>query len=214
MAELTAELEKALGGWQGSKDAAAIEVGFPPLPPTGPTRLILVDKPGAPQSVISVALPGDLAPLARLLSPAGDERRFRRAIFQPLELEPPREEGLYVRGAVDVRVARAPARAVCRHRQRADGGDRPRAGRVPQGVWRHGGRASDHGGRGGVLPEVHQPRLSGIVRDAHASCRATGNALHLSPAGRLFQYRGSPGERGHAPTTCWRWRRSISRSAN
>jgi predicted Zn-dependent peptidase len=57
MDELTKELEKVLGGW---KSAAAIRpaADFPALPPPQPTRLVLVDKPGAPQSVISVALPG------------------------------------------------------------------------------------------------------------------------------------------------------------
>lgn len=57
MDELTNELEKVLGGWKsaaGSRPAA----DFPALPPAQPTRLVLVDKPGAPQSVISVALPG------------------------------------------------------------------------------------------------------------------------------------------------------------
>ncbi len=59
MEELTAELEKVLGGWESSKDTAAPEAAIPPMPPAGPTALILVDKPGAPQSVISVALPGE-----------------------------------------------------------------------------------------------------------------------------------------------------------
>lgn len=54
--EIARELERALGGW---KAAGAPPVpAFPPLPTPQPTRLTLVDKPGAAQSVISVCLIG------------------------------------------------------------------------------------------------------------------------------------------------------------
>jgi zinc protease len=56
--EITARLEKALGGWKAGGAPAKVE--FPPLPPAKPTRIVLVDKPGAAQSVISVALVGAL----------------------------------------------------------------------------------------------------------------------------------------------------------
>jgi len=54
--EITARLEKALGGWKAAGRPA--EVKFPPLPPAKPAGIVLVDKPGAAQSVISVALVG------------------------------------------------------------------------------------------------------------------------------------------------------------
>jgi zinc protease len=62
--ELTAELERVLAGWAAEKGIAAeegptpISATFPPLPPPKPTRLVLIDKPGAAQSVIQVALVG------------------------------------------------------------------------------------------------------------------------------------------------------------
>jgi zinc protease len=57
MPELTAALEKVLGGWRSAERAQALTT-MPPIPPAQPTRLVLVDKPGAAQSVIDVALVG------------------------------------------------------------------------------------------------------------------------------------------------------------
>ncbi len=56
--DITARLEKTLGGWKAG--GAPAEVKFPPLPPSKPAGIVLVDKPGAAQSVISVALVGAL----------------------------------------------------------------------------------------------------------------------------------------------------------
>ncbi|MBN2579722.1 MAG: insulinase family protein [Pirellulales bacterium] len=56
-AELTAELEKALGGWK-SEAADLPQEQLPPLPAPKPTRIVLVDKPGSAQSVITVAQVG------------------------------------------------------------------------------------------------------------------------------------------------------------
>ena len=56
--ELTVELEKALGDWRSAE--ARVETKFPPLSAPKPTTLYLIDKPGAPQSVVSVALPGTM----------------------------------------------------------------------------------------------------------------------------------------------------------
>jgi len=55
--EIVAELEKVLAGWKPSGPAAA-EQPVPPPPAPQPTRLLLVDKPGAAQSVIDLGLAG------------------------------------------------------------------------------------------------------------------------------------------------------------
>ena len=75
MDELTSELEKVLGGWKsaaGSRPATDFRRCRRPQP----TRLVLVDKPGAAQSVISVALPGADRKSPDYFPLAGDERAF------------------------------------------------------------------------------------------------------------------------------------------
>jgi zinc protease len=54
-AELAKELEKALADWKSDPNSHWRAFSFPPLPASKPTRIILIDKPGAAQSVISVA---------------------------------------------------------------------------------------------------------------------------------------------------------------
>jgi predicted Zn-dependent peptidase len=54
--EIVGRLENALGGWKA--DAEVEETDFPPVPSPRSRRVILVDKPGAAQSVITVGLPG------------------------------------------------------------------------------------------------------------------------------------------------------------
>jgi len=54
--QITGELEKAIGRWKASGGPA--EQSIPAPPPAKPTAVVLVDKPGAAQSVISVALVG------------------------------------------------------------------------------------------------------------------------------------------------------------
>jgi zinc protease len=51
--ELTKDLEKVLAAWKS--DSSAKPVKFPELPTPQPTQIILIDKPDAAQSVISVA---------------------------------------------------------------------------------------------------------------------------------------------------------------
>lgn len=55
--EVAAEMEKSLGIWKAAPGEAA-EPTFPERPDPQPSRVILVDKPGAVQSVISVGLIG------------------------------------------------------------------------------------------------------------------------------------------------------------
>jgi len=50
--ELVNALEKTVGAWKSTSQPA--EVKFPPAQPARPSRIILVDKPGAAQSVIAV----------------------------------------------------------------------------------------------------------------------------------------------------------------
>jgi zinc protease len=54
--QIVEELEKALAGWKPA--GSPPEMKFPAAAAAGPTRIILVDKPGAAQSVISVCLIG------------------------------------------------------------------------------------------------------------------------------------------------------------
>jgi zinc protease len=54
--EITAQLEKTIGQWRTETAAAA--PAFPRLGPASPTRIVLVDRPGAPQSVILATLIG------------------------------------------------------------------------------------------------------------------------------------------------------------
>ena len=54
--EMTAHFEKALSGWKATGDAAKAE--FAGVPGAKPVRLVLIDKPGAAQSVIMVGLIG------------------------------------------------------------------------------------------------------------------------------------------------------------
>lgn len=56
LAEIQPQLEKLLGGWKATGPAPSTD--FPPPPEPKPTRIVLVDKPGAPQSVIAVAQQG------------------------------------------------------------------------------------------------------------------------------------------------------------
>jgi zinc protease len=53
IAELTPQLEKVFAGWKATAADRSPEK-FPAPPAAGPTRIVLVDKPGAAQSVISV----------------------------------------------------------------------------------------------------------------------------------------------------------------
>jgi predicted Zn-dependent peptidase len=55
--ELAPLLETSFGSWKAPAGAAPAPVA-PPPPQTGPTRVVLVDRPGAPQSVIAVAHAG------------------------------------------------------------------------------------------------------------------------------------------------------------
>jgi zinc protease len=57
MPELSAAAEKVLGGWASAGPAPLLR-GRPPIPPAEPIALVLIDKPGAAQSVIDVALVG------------------------------------------------------------------------------------------------------------------------------------------------------------
>ena len=50
--EIVEALEKALAGWKSA--GRPPEANFPPVPKAKPSRVVLVDKPGAAQSVISV----------------------------------------------------------------------------------------------------------------------------------------------------------------
>lgn len=59
MAELTAALEPSLGEWKSAAGDLP-EKKFPSVPPSKPTSLVLIDKPGAAQSVIEVALVGTM----------------------------------------------------------------------------------------------------------------------------------------------------------
>ncbi len=52
--ELTQELERVFAGWKPT-DAETPKVEFAAIPEAKPTRILLIDKPGAAQSVISVA---------------------------------------------------------------------------------------------------------------------------------------------------------------
>ncbi len=54
--EIAAALENAIGGWKAPGKPS--NPTFPALPPKQPSRIILVDKPGAAQSVIAVSLLG------------------------------------------------------------------------------------------------------------------------------------------------------------
>ncbi len=51
MAELKAELERSFGGWRADPAVARGAKSFPPVPAPTP-RIILVDRPGSPQSMI------------------------------------------------------------------------------------------------------------------------------------------------------------------
>jgi predicted Zn-dependent peptidase len=52
MAELKPLLESALGDWQPARGVARGSKAFPPLAPTPASRIILIDRPGSPQSYV------------------------------------------------------------------------------------------------------------------------------------------------------------------
>jgi len=54
--EIAGELEKALSGWKAV--GTPVSKGFPRLPAPKPAEIVLIDRPGAPQSVIATALIG------------------------------------------------------------------------------------------------------------------------------------------------------------
>lgn len=56
-AEAKTMIQKALGAWRGSRIPAPV-VPVAPAVPQGETKIVLVDKPGSPQSVILAAAPG------------------------------------------------------------------------------------------------------------------------------------------------------------
>jgi zinc protease len=56
LGEISGELEKVLSGWKAA--AAPVENEFPRLPAPRPAEIVLIDRPGAPQSVIATALIG------------------------------------------------------------------------------------------------------------------------------------------------------------
>ncbi len=55
-AAVRATVEKSLSGWARGGEPPAFD--YPPVPAPGPTTIYLVDKPGAPQSVFAIGLPG------------------------------------------------------------------------------------------------------------------------------------------------------------
>lgn len=63
-AEVDAMLDRALGAWKGTGGASAATAATaatPPPPPafeSGPSRVVVVDRPDAPQSVIAIVRPG------------------------------------------------------------------------------------------------------------------------------------------------------------
>jgi zinc protease len=54
---LTGQLERVLGGWKSATPPPPA-TPLPPLPAPRASRLVLIDQPGAPQSVITITLPG------------------------------------------------------------------------------------------------------------------------------------------------------------
>lgn len=71
-AALPAQLERAFGGWAGGDVPAIRRGGRPPTPP----RLVLVHRPGAPQSIVRVIAPGESR-----LAPDRTALRMLNAIF-------------------------------------------------------------------------------------------------------------------------------------
>ena len=52
MAELKPQLEAVLGDWRAAPGVAKGVKSFPALPPVAPSRIVLLDRPGSPQSLI------------------------------------------------------------------------------------------------------------------------------------------------------------------
>ena len=181
---IEAELEKALGGWKVAGSPA--ETKFPPVPAAEPTRIILVDKPGAAQSVISVCLTGternspDYFPIVVMNSIFGGQFSSR------LNMNLREGKGLHLRRPHGVRLAGLPGRPVHGHGLGADQGDRPGLGRVLQGVPGNDRWPTGHQGRTGVQQGLPHPRLSGRVRDGQQHRLATGDPGPVPFARRLL----------------------------
>ncbi len=131
--EIADRLETALKDW---KPGDAPEYEVPEAPGPRPLTVYLVDKPGAAQSVLYVGQVGvprstpDYFPLDR------DERDPGRPVLQPDQPEPPRGEGLHLRGQLVLRLPQGPRPVRGRH-VGADRGDDARPGRAGQGDPRH-----------------------------------------------------------------------------
>ena len=94
MEELKQQLETTLGTWKSvSPEPARPDFA---LPQPKPTRLVLIDKQHAAQSVIDVAWSAP-AEHGRFLPADCDEHGFRRAVLQPFEPELAGAEGLHLR---------------------------------------------------------------------------------------------------------------------
>ena len=100
MAELRALAEKSFGAWQrGTPAQPALGA-----PTTTPARVVIVDKPGSPQTQVRVASIGARALVAGLPAAAGDEHRARRAVLEPHQHEPARGARLHLRRVLAVHV--------------------------------------------------------------------------------------------------------------
>ncbi len=164
-----------LGSWGGELSEPAERSAprpRPPRPSASPaspaSRVLLVDRPRAEQTVIHAVWPAapwgtETRPTLRVLS-----RGARRLLHEPPERPPPREGGLHLR---IVCVARPPRRrrhargeSLCRDRRH-----RPGARRVPRrDPHVRQGRADDRGGRARRLDAalLHGPGLRRSLRRA------------------------------------------------
>ena len=100
MDELRMLAEKSFGGWQrGTPAQPALGA-----PTTTAAKVVVVDKPGSPQTQVRVASIGARAFVAGLPPDAGDESRARRSVLEPHQHEPARAARLHLRCVVAVRV--------------------------------------------------------------------------------------------------------------
>ena len=168
--ELIPELEDAFAEWKPAA-ASAVEQSLPALPAAKPTSVVLVDKPGAAQSVISVSLIGadrkspDYYSLVVMNSVFGGQFSSRLNLNL-------REKKGYTYGRAHVIGLAGPAEwPLYGFVERPNGGNGSGPGRIPQRVRGHGRRSAGYGRGGRVLEDLPDPRISRRFRDSGPGCR-------------------------------------------
>ena len=176
--EFKASVEKAFIRWEGSAPAM---VSIPEPAPRSARIVYLVDKPGDTQSTISIAHTGITRNNPDWETALRRESCIGRILFQPLESESPRGQGLLVRRALHV-FGDARHFRILDGRPRSNGCDRTFNRRILERIRAVDRQAAlDERGVGALQGRDHE-RIFARFRDRRAARRRALEPIDLRPS--------------------------------